>query len=406
MRRSFAVLVHCGSLALIALSLLSATACSKDAPAPGSAPAGQVGSGAQRGPGGGPGGGPRGGRGARVEPVQVEVVARADVARDVATTGLVEPLRTIGVVSQLAGVLESVVVEEGDRVRAGQVLARLAVPEIDAQLASADVALKVAESAAERSASLRAAGVITVTEDEAAQAALASARSTRDQLRVRRGFATVVSPSDGVVLERRVEPGDVASPQLRLFSVADLSTLVVRVPVSELLVASLREGGKVSVRLDALPGREITGAIRRIFPSADSTTRLVPVEVALSGAAARDVKPGYLARAVFTLAPRSDLLMVPITAVLENPRGAVVFVVQGGKAVRRGVQRGSTYEGRVEITEGLKVGDSVVVAGATFLREGGEVRVVSPTAPGAPAETRPRDSLTAVGQRPAVGNVP
>lgn len=402
MRRSLAVLVHCGSLALVALSLASATACSKDAPSSGSAPAGQAGSGARRGPGGGPGGG----RGARVEPVQVEVVARADVARDVATTGLVEPLRTIGVVSQLAGVLESVVVEEGDRVRAGQVLARLAVPEIDAQLASAEVALKVAESAAERSASLRAAGVITVTEDEAAQAALASARSTRDQLRVRRGFATVVSPSDGVVLERRVEPGDVASPQLRLFSVADLSTLVVRVPVSELLVASLREGGKVAVRLDALPGREITGAIRRIFPSADSTTRLVPVEVALSGAAARDVKPGYLARAVFTLAPRSDLLMVPITAVLENPRGAVVFVVQGGKAVRRDVQRGSTYEGRVEITEGLKVGDSVVVAGATFLRDGGTVRVVSPNAPDAPAETRPRDSLTAVGQRPAVGNVP
>ncbi|MBL0891222.1 MAG: efflux RND transporter periplasmic adaptor subunit [Gemmatimonadaceae bacterium] len=402
MRRSLAVLVHCGSLALVALSLASATACSKDAPSSGSAPAGQAGSGARRGPGGGPGGG----RGARVEPVQVEVVARADVARDVATTGLVEPLRTIGVVSQLAGVLESVVVEEGDRVRAGQVLARLAVPEIDAQLASAEVALKVAESAAERSASLRAAGVITVTEDEAAQAALASARSTRDQLRVRRGFATVVAPSDGVVLERRVEPGDVASPQLRLFSVADLSTLVVRVPVSELLVASLREGGKVAVRLDALPGREITGAIRRIFPSADSTTRLVPVEVALSGAAARDVKPGYLARAVFTLAPRSDLLLVPITAVLENPRGAVVFVVQGGKAVRRDVQRGSTYEGRVEITEGLKVGDSVVVAGATFLRDGGTVRVVSPNAPDAPAETRPRDSLTAVGQRPAVGNVP
>jgi RND family efflux transporter MFP subunit len=338
--------------------------------------------------------------------VQVEVVTRADVAREVATTGRVEPLRTVGVVSQLAGVLESVAVEEGDRVRAGQVLARLAVPEVDAQLASADVALKVAESAAERSASLRAAGVITVAEDEAAQAALASARSTRDQLRVRRGFATVVSPADGVVLERRVEPGDVASPQLRLFSVADLSTLVVRVPVSELLVASLREGGKVAVRVDALPGRAISGSIRRIFPSVDSTTRLVPVEVAINGAAARDVKPGYLARAVFTLSPRTDVLMVPITAVLENPRGAVVYVVQGGKAVRRDVQRGSTYEGRVEITEGLKVGDSVVVAGATFLRDGGQVRVVSPNAPGAPAETRPRDSLATVGQRPAVGNVP
>lgn len=404
MRRSAFVPVHCGSLALLALTLASATACSKDNPPSGGPGAGAASNGARGGPGGGPGGGR--GRGARVEPVQVEVVSRADVARDVATTGLVEPLRTIGVVSQLAGVLESVAVEEGDRVRAGQVLARLAVPEVDAQLASAEVALKVAESAAARSTTLRAAGVITVTEDEAAQAALASARSTRDQLRVRRGFATVTAPADGVVLERRVEPGDVASPQLRLFSVADLSTLVVRVPVSELLIASLREGGKVAVRLDALPGREITGSIRRIFPSADSTTRLVPVEVAINGAAARDVKPGYLARAVFTLSPRTDLLMVPITAVLENPRGAVVYVVQGGKAVRRDVQRGSTFEGRVEITEGLKVGDSVVVAGATFLRDGGEVRVVSPNAPDAPVETRPRDSLSTVGQRPAVGNVP
>jgi membrane fusion protein (multidrug efflux system) len=186
------------------------------------------------------------------------------------------------------------------------------------------------------------------------------------------------------VLERTVRTGDLAAPQSRLFTIGDVSTLVVRVPVSELDVTALRGADRVEVTLDALPGRSFTGNVRRIFPAADSVTRLVPVEVALTGTAARQVRPGFLARVTFRLEPRTGLLLVPGTAVLENPRGAVVYVVEGGRARLRAVERGVTSEGRVEIRSGLSAGDSVVVAGNTFLRDSAAVRIAAPAGPAVP----------------------
>jgi membrane fusion protein (multidrug efflux system) len=326
-------------------------------------------------------------RAPRVEPVQIAVAERSSAARSVAVTGTVEPIRTVGVVSQIAGVLQAVTVEEGDVVRAGAVMARIAAPELDAQLQSAEVALEVARTTAERSSKLLEARVITQSEHERDQAALAAARATRDQIRTRRSFGTVRAPVTGVVLERSVEAGDLASSQLRLFTVADVSTLVVRVPVSELHVTSLRPGGPADVTLDALPGQRLQGTIRRIFPAGDSATRLVPVEVALTRASATQARPGFLARVTFRLAPREDVLLVPGTAVLENPRGAVVYVVRDGKANLRPVERGMSYQGRIEITNGLAVGDSVVVAGGTMLRDGASVRVIQRDGPTAPSDS-------------------
>ena len=162
----------------------------------------------------------------------------------------------------------------------------------------------------------------------------------------------------------------------RLFTLGDVSTLVVRVPVSELDVMGLQTGDAVSVTLDALPGQPVQGSIRRVFPSADTVTRLVPVEVALSGASARQVRPGFLARVNIALDPRTNVLMVPAAALLQDPNGSVIYLVQGGKATRRNVRRGVSYQGQVEIVEGIAPGDTVIVAGNTMVREGSAVRVI------------------------------
>jgi multidrug efflux system membrane fusion protein len=118
--------------------------------------------------------------------------------------------------------------------------------------------------------------------------------------------------------------------------------------------------------------------------------------VALTGAAARAARPGFLARVTFRLVPRTGVLMVPGTAVLENPRGAVVYVVKDGRGTLRPVTRGATYQGRVEITNGLEPGDSVVVAGNTMLRDGAAVRVVERVQPDTP---RRDTTATTVGVR-------
>ena len=338
------------------------------------------GNGQEATPQGGRGGG-RGGRGSGLPvPVEVAVAELGTAARVLAATGTVEPIRSIGINAQLGGALLRVAVEEGSMVREGQILAEIDSRELEAQLASAEASLQVAKRVAERSQQLRDQQINTVAEYERDQAAFTSAQATRDQLRTRLGFATVRSPVAGVVLDKRVEQGDIVSGQTRLFTVGDVSTLVVRVPVSELDVGGLRPGDHVPVTLDALPGRVLSARVRRVFPSADTVTRLIPVEIALTPEAARGVKPGYLARVSIQLDPRSNVLLVPAPALLEDPTGSIVYLARGGKAVRTRVTRGGTFQGRVEIVEGLAPGDSVIVAGNNQVRDGGAIRPgVSPT---------------------------
>ncbi|HUP02271.1 MAG TPA: efflux RND transporter periplasmic adaptor subunit [Gemmatimonadota bacterium] len=310
----------------------------------------------------------------RIVPVETARVESSVMSRSVMLSGVVEPLRTVGVNSQLASTVRFVGAEEGDRVAAGDVLARLDAAEIEAQVASAEAAYDVARSAWERAQSLRDEQIITLPEYERDRAAFAVAEAQREQLRTRLGYATIRSPLSGVVLEKNVEAGDLVAPQRQLFRVADISTLVIHVGVSELDVVDLAEEDTVGVTLDAYPDRPIRGRIRRVFPAADPETRLVPVEVSLEPGSL--AKPGFLARVRLLLDVRAQVPLVPAGAIVEGEGGEAVFVVEGGQARRRSVRLGLTQEGKVEIVDGVAPGEVVVVRGNSSLRDGALVRSV------------------------------
>jgi RND family efflux transporter MFP subunit len=308
-----------------------------------------------------------------VETASVEVGA---IARRVTVSGVVEPIRTVGINSQLAGGILAVEALEGDAVRAGSVLARLDDRELKAQIASAEASHEVARANFQRSQRLREGQVITAAEYDRDRAALLAAEAQLQQLRTRHDYTTVRAPINGVVTEKRVEAGDVVGVQTRLFTLADVDTMVVRVQVSELDVVALKPDAAVTVVLDAFPDRQLTGRIRRVFPAADPATRLVPVEVALRQPGERIARSGFLARVEFALGARNDVLLVPASAVVGDATSSAVFVVQDGTAMRRTVRTGLTSEGRVEILAGVSAGETVVIAGNNSLRDGAQVRVV------------------------------
>lgn len=330
--------------------------------------------GAPRRPGGRPGAG-------SVVPVETDLARRGTIERSVTVSGTVSPIRTVGVNSQLSGALLSVEAEESDRVAEGRVLARLDDREIRAQLQSAEAGLEVARSTFERSQRLRERQVITEAEFERDRAAFAAAQAQVDQLRTRLDFATVRAPVTGIVTEKRVEAGDIVAPQTHLFTIADVSTMVVRVDVSELDVVRLSAGQSVAVALDAYRGRRYGGHIRRVFPAADPANRLVPVEVALDGAATADARPGFLARVTFALERREDVLQIPTSAIVRRADGEAVYVVEEDRAGIRPVDLGVTSEGLVEVRSGIEEGDEVVVLGTNQLRDGAEIRRVERTDP-------------------------
>jgi len=368
--------------------------------------------GAAQGAGGGRGGmgGPGGmGGAARVTPVQLGTVTRGSIARTATVSGTVEPIRSIGVNSQLSGALLQVLVQEGDAVRMGAPLARLDDRELTAQLASAEASYQVAEAAYQRAEQLRDRKVFTVPEYERDRTAFAAAKSQLDQLRTRVGYATVRAPIAGMITEKHVEAGDVVSNNSRLFTLADVSSLVVRAGVSELDVVELKNGDPVTLQLDALPGRELTGHIRRIFPAGDPTTRLVPVEVVIDPASASLVRPGFLARIQFALSTHDNVLLIPASALIGAQGGEAVFSVQDGKAVRRTIETGLDSRGMVEVRTGLTEGEQIVVVGGNTLRDGMTIRAVSreggPPADGAEQGGAPGGE-TGAGGPPAGGTRP
>lgn len=310
--------------------------------------------------------------------MEVHEIRTGSLSREITVAGILSPVRTVGVNAQLGGALTSVRVEEGDVVREGQVLAEVDARELAAQLRSAQASLELARSTAERSAALFKDRVVTAAEHERDQAALAAAQATHDALRTRIGYAQVRAPTSGVITEKRVEAGDVVGTQARLFTVADVSTLVVRIQISELDVPALRAGQHADIIIDALVAQQFTGTIRRIFPAADSATRMVPVEVQLSGPAVRRLRPGYLARVTLKLGERPGVLVAPIGAIVGSRDTRAVFLVHANRVERRAVRLGQASGSVVEILEGLKVGDSVVVVGAERLNDGDTVRVVPP----------------------------
>lgn len=324
------------------------------------------------------GGGGRGGPSDRPIPVEVQLVARGVVARTSTIAGILQPIRIVAVNAQLSGIVLAVKVEEGARVERGQALAELDARELEAQVRGAESSLALADANFRRSEQLRQQQIVTQAEYDRDQAALAAARASLDQLRTRLGYARIVAPTSGVVTEKRVEAGDAVSTQTRLFTIADVSTLVTRVQVSELEVRSLRAGDRVHLTVDALAGEGVDATIRRIFPAADSATRLVPVEIALTGSVLDRLRPGYTVRAVFLLDRRTDALLIPSRAV-SGPVGArAAYVVAAGLVERRTVRVGPDLDGQTEVIEGLAVGDSVIVSGSAMLREGAKARVVPP----------------------------
>jgi RND family efflux transporter MFP subunit len=289
---------------------------------------------------------------------------------------MLEPVRAVGVNSQLSGILLSLKAEEGHRVAQGDVLAEIDARELEAQARSSEAALRFAQSTVDRSEQLFKQQIITIAELERDRAAFESAKASAEQLKTRLGYARVVAPISGIITQKNVEAGDIVGTQTRLFTVADVSTLVARLQVSELEVAALRTGDVVALTVDALGSERVQGRIRRIFPAADSTTRLVPVEIALAGSAR--LRPGYTVRATLALDRRDGALLVRSSAI-SGPAGArAVYIVTGGAVERRSVSVGGDMAGFSEILSGVSEGDSVIVSGTSMIREGAKARIVEP----------------------------
>lgn len=330
--------------------------------------------------------------------VQVARPTQADWPLELSANGAIAAWQEAVVGAELSGLrLDAVLVNVGDRVRRGQVLATLASEAVRADIQNAQASLQEAQalaaeakSNADRARNLRAADAISAQEAQRSltseQTALARVESAKAQLAAQalRGRQTrVVAPDDGVISSRTATVGTVVQPGLELFRLIRQSRLEWR---AELPSADL---GRVQPGMKAVAtppgGQPVEGRVRMVAPTVDGGTRngLVYVDLPASAAQA-GARAGMFAAGKLAVGQAGGLT-VPQTAVLLRDGFSYVFVLEGvppgQQAAQASVRQVKVKVGRrqgerIEVLEGLKQGTQVVAAGVAFLADGDTVRVV------------------------------
>lgn len=357
-------------------------------------------------------------------------VARAEAVGGAPGEGASEVLTASGYIvarqrasvsTEVAGRLEALYVSEGSRVQKGQVLGvlrnedqRAAVESAKAALASAEAASSEARATARESAlelkrvrELLARGLVSQAEFDAVEArdavsrarvesstaAIESARAGLSAANISFEKTFIRAPFAGAVLRKEAEVGEIVSPipssggltRGAIATMANLATLEVEVDVNEGYVGRVRESMRAEITLDAYPNDRYPGRARQIVPTADRQKATVQVKVSFDSLDAR-VLPEMGAKVTFLADPETpsqtggvrvptSLVSIPRAAVREREGRAVIYVVEGGRALERSITPRPLGLDRVVVSSGLVAGETVVVEGPVELKDKARVRV-------------------------------
>jgi membrane fusion protein, multidrug efflux system len=355
--------------------------------------------------GGGGGGFGGGGFGGPRLPMSVETapVKRADMSEELTVVGNLIGAATVEAVPKVAGRLESVAVRLGDRVSRGQTLAKIEDRELLEQVRQAQASFEVsAATIRQREADLRFAQtnldrsknlyerqlIPKQTFDDAearhqagvaqldlARAQHSQAQARLDELKINVANTTIVSPVNGFIGKRTLDPGAWVTPSSELLSVVDISVVRLVANIVEKDLRRISAGQRADVEVDAFPNEKFGGRIARVSPVLDPATRTAQIEVEIVNPQFR-LKPGMYARVSFTVEHRANTLVVPSNALVDVQGQRGVFLPTGPAsdvAKFQPIGVGIMSEELIEVASGLTEGDRVVTTGAAALREGDKI---------------------------------
>ena len=277
----------------------------------------------------------------------------------------VRPAERASLAAKLAGPVASFPLGLGAAVNTGDVLLTLNVPETEARVHQAQAQLAEAERNAARQRTLVGSGVNPADALRDAEDRLRFASAAVNEAEALLANATVRAPFAGVITEKHVLPGDLATPGRPLLELESTQRLRAEGVVPEQAALSLKIGRPVGVVLDENTP-PVTGDLEEISAAADAVSRSILVKIALPPGTARS---GQFAR-LRIVRGETTALLAPITAITRFGQMERVFVVEAGHAVLRLVKTGRTTGDRIEILSGLSAGETVVLAPPAALRDG------------------------------------
>jgi membrane fusion protein, multidrug efflux system len=310
-------------------------------------------------------------------PVRLAPVTDDSVTQPVTATGVVALRDEVALSFKIGGVVAQVLAREGQVVRAGQLLATLDLREIDAQVAKARSAATKADRDLARVSRLYNDSVATRQQMDDATTGAEVARADLQTATVNQQYARIVAPSNGVILRRSAEPGELVSTGTPVLTLGSrTSGTIMRASLPDRDVVRVKLGDRATVRIDARADRELHGTVRQIGAATDPRTGTYSVEIALD--APDGLSTGMIGRVEIATRGGEPLRAVPVEALLEadGDRATLYAIGPDGRAKRVPVEVAFVRGDRATVRGGLAGVTQVVTDGAAYLNDGAAVRVM------------------------------
>lgn len=279
------------------------------------------------------------------------------------------------VVARVGGIVETLLAEEGDTVKAGDALARLDTDQRALELRQAKAELERLRADHQRNKAIFRENLISRELFDRTRFELESAQANYDLTQLALEHSTIRSPINGIVSERYIKVGNLVAANAPAFHVTQFDPLLSVFHVPEREIHKLARQQPAMLSFDAWPDEEFRGVIDRISPVVNPQTGTVKVTVQMRPAGSK-LQPGMFGRVRILYDSRDDAVLVPADAVVTEDARDAVFVIADGKAQRREVSVGFAEGDRVQIETGVQAGETVVITGQAALRDDSPVEVV------------------------------
>jgi membrane fusion protein (multidrug efflux system) len=324
--------------------------------------------------------------------VTAATAARTDWQPSLSATGTLIAERGVEVTPEINGLVAEVPMQSGTVVEQGDLLVRMQAPELKAQLQALKAQRSEALAAYRRAERLFDQGNTSQARLDETRARYQSLDAQIAEQQARIDKKTVRAPFTGQLGITEVDVGQYLQAGQALVSLQDLTPINVNFSLPERTLPQVSLGQTVQVRVDAYPETRFTGEVTAIDPQVAESTRNYTVQAELANDDRR-LRPGMFARVTLETGQPERLVTLPQTAIVTNPYGSSVYVVQDGgdgppKVTQRPVETGSQRGTQVAVTDGLSGGETVVTSGQIKLREGLPVRIKDGPSPTDTAEVQ------------------
>lgn len=310
-----------------------------------------------------------------VIPVEVSSVSRGDISAYYSNTATLEAEQEATIVSKVRGIIEELYVEEGDKVQAGQVIARIEDDQYQIEANRAKATLDRLYNEYQRNKELFERDLIAAETYQNSRYEYESQKATYDLAKLNLEHTSIKSPISGVISRRFVKAGNMIGTDQPVYRVTDFNPLQAILHIPEHEMAKIRKGQLAELRVDALPNQTFAGYVERISPVVDSETGTFKVTIYVDET--KDMlRPGMFGRVKIVYDTRENTRMIPKSAIISEDLAQSVYVIKDSLAFKKEIQTGYTNGSNIEVINGLDVGEMVVTIGQGSLQDSSKVSII------------------------------